>query len=528
MFLKSLFTVLTFLGVFTNAKSQIAWNVDLFAQTSRSDTRYSGSWAYIAPDGKEYALIGAKSGTAVYPIENPDSVNELGFVPGPETNWREITVIGQHAFVVTDVQGTGHSMQVIDLGYLPDSLHLLASYTTTFTTGHIIQKTIGSEEPYVYVMGTNTTQGLHIINVSNPAHPVEAGAYAPGYYIHDAHIRGNLLFAAAFYKNEIDIVDISDKSAPKLVGKINCNGKNTHSSSSTEDGKYLIVADEADGFPARIFNIENLENPVEVAQFTANDSSLVHNPYVRDDLCFVAHNTEGLRVLDIADPTLPVEVGYYDTWTGSSGGFRGLWSACPYFPSGKIIGANRHDGLYVWQFNETRAARIYGLVKDSLNGKPVSNALIEIAELPDTLLSNDHGNFKKGMLEGHFTLQVAAQGYEEKKLEIDLLQGDSLWLEISLKPETANATNGATSYPALLVFPNPFSTSATIDLRKLPDAARLVIFNDLGSEILNTGIEGRNSYVLEGNKMKTGVYIINVLNRNGSVVLSQSIVVHSP
>ena len=492
-----------------HSNAQDAWNVELFGQVNRGDVRYSGSWSYIANDGSEFALIGAKSGTAVYAIDDPANITELGFVPGPETNWREITTIGHHAFVVTDAQGTGHGMQVIDLSYLPDSLHLVTTYTGTFTKGHIIQKAIDSDEPYVYVMGTTTTQGVHILDVSNPANPVEIGLYAPGYYIHDAHIRGTLLFAAAFYETAVDIVDISDKTNPVLIGKIDYEGTSTHSSSTTEDGKYLILTDEHDGYPARIFNIEDLENPVEVAQYTANPASLVHNPYVRGDYCFVSHNTEGLRVLDIADPALPVEVGYYDTWPGASGGFNGLWSACPYFPSGKIIGGNRTDGLYIWTFNNSRAARIYGLVTDSISNSPLTGVLIEIAQLSDTLASDFDGNFKKGMLEGSYTLKVSAPGYFTKTIEIDLEQGDSLWLEIPLAPESVNDAAGKLVSPKLLqVYPNPFSVSAIVDLTGFKNARELLILNSLGAVVERQSVGGGQHFEIPNRQLPNGKYWI--------------------
>ena len=128
---------------------------------------------------------------------------ELDFVPGPVTNWREITVIGNHAYVVTDVFGDDHTMQVIDLSFLPDSVQLVTSYSETFTKGHIIQKDIFSEAPYVYVCGTTATQGVHILDVSDPSKPQEVGLYQPGYYIHDCHVREDVMFAAAFFENKM-------------------------------------------------------------------------------------------------------------------------------------------------------------------------------------------------------------------------------------------------------------------------------------------------------------------------------------
>ncbi len=526
MLSKSLLIFATFIASILSSQAQTALNVDLFGQVNRGDSRYSGSWSFIAPNGSEYALIGAKSGTAAYCIDDPNNLTELGFVPGPETNWREITTIGHFAYVVTDVQGTGHGMQVIDLSYLPDSLHLVTNYTEHFTKGHIIQKAIDSDEPIVYVMGTTTTQGVHILDVSDPANPVQIGLYAPGYYIHDAHIRGNLLFAAAFYETAVDILDISDKTNPVLIGKIDYEGTNTHSASTTEDGKYLILADEQDGYPGRIFNIEDLENPVEVAQYTANSASLVHNPYIRGEYCFISHNTEGLRVLDIADPEVPVEVGYFDTWPGMSGGFNGLWSACPYFPSGKIIGGNRTDGLYIWTFNNTKAARIYGVVLDSLTNQPLQNVAVEIPELTDTLTTNFFGNFKKGMLEGSYTLHVSHPGYLTKSIEIDLAQADSLWLEISLSPETVNpAFEQFLPAPSVLVYPNPFSSSMTVDLTSFKTASEILIVDDRGVVVQKNSITGGRHLNIENHHLTEGNYWLTVLDQQKSLLATARITV---
>lgn len=433
--------------------TQPALNVDLFANVKLADDRYSGSWSYISSTGEEYALLGAKSGTSIFNIDDPDNVVELDFVPGPVTNWREITVVKDHAYVVTDVMDVGHGLQVIDLSTLPDSVHLVTTYTETFTKGHIIQKDIDSQDPYVYVMGTNTTQGVHIIDVSNPASPQEVGLYAPGYYIHDCHVRGNLLFAAAFHMAQMDIVDISDKNNPSLITILNYGGSNTHSSSLTEDGKYLFIADELNGNPARIWNVEDLENPYEVAQYSANLETLVHNPYIRGDFCFVAHNLEGFRVLDMADPELPVEVGYYDTFDGPSLFPLGLWSACPYFPSGKIIGGDREKGLFIWEFNETRAGRLYGITRDTFTHEVILNPTITLQSNNETLPVDLFGNFKFGALEGDYTFLVSAPGYHSKIVELNLLEGENLNIEIDLYPENIEAQFGGIVLDSLTLEP---------------------------------------------------------------------------
>ena len=79
--------------------AQACQNVKLFGQFHRGDTRYSGSWTYIDLENRrEYALLGTRTGTAVYTIDD-QPIREVGFIPGPPSNWREITVLGDYAYI---------------------------------------------------------------------------------------------------------------------------------------------------------------------------------------------------------------------------------------------------------------------------------------------------------------------------------------------------------------------------------------------------------------------------------------------
>ncbi|MCB9300601.1 MAG: choice-of-anchor B family protein [Lewinellaceae bacterium] len=523
--MRYLFFVSIYLLIAGPSVAQDNLNVSLYAQYNRGDGRASGCWYYAAPDGKEYAILGAQTGTAIIRIDGPNNLEEVGFVPGYSSNWREVTVVGQQAYVVTEGSGSPHyGMQVIELGQLPDTAFLLNSYSATFGRGHIIQKDIFEEAPFVYVCGTSTTQGVHIIDVSNPAAPQQVGLYQPGYYIHDCHVRGDLLFAAAFYEGTVDIVDISDKSNPTLLYRLDDPAGKTHSVSTTEDMQYLFLADEQDGLPGRIFDIQDLENPVQLATYTANLASLVHNPYIRGDFAFITHNTEGLRVVDMADPAVPVEVGYYDTYSGSSGGFNGLWSGCPYLPSGRIIGGNREDGLYVWTFNNARAGRFYGLVVDSLSGEPIFNATITIEGAGDVLQSDFEGRFKKGYLPGNFTLTVTAPGYTPKSATVTLAEGS----QESLTVELAGLTSGLAEAKAaekITVFPNPFTVGATLQLDDLAGVKRVRLIGPDGSTVRYYQVEHQaSSLYISRNGLTPGLYWLLVEDETGRMLGTKQLI----
>lgn len=496
-------------------------NIELFDVANRGDERYSGSWTYVGADGAEYALVGAKTGLAAYSIDEVP-ITEVGFIGGPESNWREITVVKDHAYVTTEGTGGGQGLQVVSLEYLPDSLHLVRTYENFFSRAHIIQSDVyHPDSAYIYVNGATTlgtpVDGVIIFDVSNPADIQVVGGYHP-YYIHDCHVRGDRLYASAIYEGTLDIVDISDKSNPQLLTRINYANAFTHSSWTSPDNRYLYVCDEVDGLPMRTFDISDVENITEItqAQYTANSDALVHNPYVRGDFLFASHNTEGFRVLDISRPDVPVEVGFYDTYDGASGGYFGLWSACPFLPSGKIIGGDRTEGLYVWQFNDTEAGHIYGIVRDSVSGEALFAASVT---LTNTIQTDFDGKYATGALPGTHSMTFERAGYTSKTVDdIQLQANDSLWVEVALAPLDVSVNEPL--YADLIeVFPNPFKDKITIDVSKLPVRAERFVLYDLNGKIIKEFVLNHSlSSQYNTNELDAGVYFYEILNERNEVI----------
>ncbi len=501
-------------------------NVKLFGQFHRGDTRYSGSWSYVDLETRrEYALLGTITGTAIYTIDD-QPIREVAFIPGPSSNWREITILGKYAYITTEGSGEGAGMQIIDLTNLPTSANLVNTYTATFTRGHIIQRDIYSEVPYVYVMGTCGNCGVNILDVTDPVNPREIGTYSPGYYIHDAHIKGDYLYAAAFNEGVMDIVDISDKFNPVLLAQIDVSGGNTHSAWTTEDNRHLIISSEKDGLPARIWNIEDLSNLYEVATYSGNLASLTHNPYVKGNYVFFSHNTEGIRVVDIKDPAVPVEVGFYDTFDGLSGGFSGLWSACPYLPSGKIIGGNREDGLYVWTFNNARAGRFYATIEDASTAEQIMDATFYIHKMDVEVPANLEGIHKFGAMPGNFKVEISAEGYENQIMEIRLEPDDSLNIEILLKPTSVGLFDLAQHLPTLEIAPNPFTEFTVLDLADFDRATYLRVFNSFGQLVRSENVVGGEFYILDRETLEEGVHIFTIFDSNNEMLGNRKVLIN--
>lgn len=527
MKIKNLFCLVLFClsALFVNA--QISENVSLYGTLNPEPIRYSGSFGYTDPNGNEYALLGAHDHLFIISIDDSTNIHVIDSVSGPGSNWREITVIDSIAFVVTEGAGTGQGMQVIDLSYLPDSVHLITTFDSTFTRVHMIQKNYEIDSIYVYAVGTTPGQGVHIIDISDPSHPVEISRYEP-YYIHDVHVRGNRMYASAIYEGTLDIVDITDRANPVLLNQLIYPNGFTHSAFTSEDHTHLIVTDEIDGLPARIWNIEDINNLYEVSQYTGNDSSLVHNPYIKGDFAYVTHNAAGLRVIDITKPDVPVEVGYYDTYSGISSGSHGLWSAYPFFPSNKIIGGNREDGLYIFKFNNTYAGRFYGFVVDSITGVPIIGANIGIQGTTTTTSTDITGMFKFGELPSGpngYALNASASGYAPKSIPSQILNSnDSIYVLIELNSYVG--INDLKSNSAVYIAYNNLQNEVLLNLENLEFGNYyLELYDQKGKVCLKAVNLDSKIHRLKVDNLTKGIYLYRVINSDSKIIFSNKLII---
>ena len=79
--------------------------------------------------------------------------------------------------------------------------------------------------------------------------------------------------------------------------------------------------------------------------------AIVHNIETYGNYAVIAHYTAGIRILNISNPSNPVEVAWYDTYPSSnSTNFSGCWGVYK-FSSGKIIGSDISNGLFVIKTN---------------------------------------------------------------------------------------------------------------------------------------------------------------------------------
>lgn len=347
--------------------------------------RTNDIWGWEDPTtGREYALVGMTDATSFVDVtdaHNPIYLGELNLTEGANPSvWRDIKVYKDHAFIVSDGAGN-HGMQVFDLAQLrnvkngPVTFEETAHYDGIASAHNIV---INEATGYAYAVGassggTTCGGGLHMINIQDPENPTFAGCFADTEtgrrrtgYSHDAQCvnytgpdadyRGREI---CFGSNEtaISISDVTDKENPVAISNASYpNVAYTHQGWLTEDQRFFYVNDEGDepqglveGTRTLIWDVADLDDPILVGEHIAAVKSTDHNLYIRGNLMYQSNYDSGLRILDISDPSDPVEVGYFDTVpygeNGQVGG--GSWSNYPYFKSGNIIVTSGREGLFV-------------------------------------------------------------------------------------------------------------------------------------------------------------------------------------
>ena len=415
---------------------------------------FSACWSYIHSDGREYAVIGVcgltatTGGTAIYNVTHPATPVLVGFIPGPQSVWREFKSYRDWIYVTSEGFGTGRGLQIIRMTN-PDAPVLAATYTTNFVTAHTVA--VDTTRGILICNGTRNPDGfatgMRILALNNPGlgatpeTPVEIGWWPGGSipvpdaeYVHDSVPVGNRIYCASIYTGIERVMDFTNPATPTQLSAWTYPGGFTHNSWPDATGSFLYVTDEVKGEPLKVFDISNLASPVLANAITSNPHAIVHNAHVRGSELYLSNYTEGIRVLDLSDPAHPAEFGWADSYAGPSGGYSGVWEVCPFFPSGTVIASDRNSGLYVYG-----VVRDYGILRAKVvtgGGLPFPGVQVRVTTLGDSLTTPADGIVQFAPGPGTHTVLARRFGYYDASATRTVSVGsrDTVTLQLLPRP----------------------------------------------------------------------------------------------
>ncbi len=538
--IKKLFTAL-FAAVVLQATAQDSLNMQRLGYLDYT-WKLSGIWGYAdTATNKEYALVGVEEGFSVVNVTNPSTPTQEFIIYGAYSLWREIKTWSHYAFVSHDMQYSwstvpSEGILIVDLDSMqnPHFKRFRPKFTKSngtqdsLLTAHTV---FIDEFGVLYVFGASGYNGSSLFSggalmfdvATDPWNPIYLGRFE-NYYLHDGYVRDNVLYGSAIYNGILSIIDVSVKSAPQIVATKQTPNQFTHNAWLSDDDKTIFTTDEVSNGYIAAYDISDLTNISELdkIRMTPVTGTIPHNVHVRNDFLISSYYTNGVQVVDAEHPDLLVEVGNYDTSPLFSGnGFNGAWGVYPYLPSGNIVVSDMEEGLQIVNFNNKKASRLHGLVKDSLSGNSILGANINVAVANVNFTSSITGTFKMGFEAANWdTLTVSKTGYQTRKVAVQFTSGVYDSVTIALLPDGFAVDEMAQNRFEL--FPNPSKNefSLKLDQSFFGAKAELVILNALGQIVQKQELFYADEICIKHN-LPAGTYVVklNACNKNYSLKL---------
>lgn len=369
---KNRFLFIVFIFVFFKAFSQTypSLNVKLLSHlnpetdnTGNDGRKYSGCWGwYQADKNREYAIVGTSSKTYFIDVTDPVNpvIRDSVKARREGCTWREVKNYQNYCYIVSD-DGPPNSFQIVDMQYLPDSVHVVHDDTTYFERCH----TIFVDKDNLYCGAVTSADGIldnmRVYNLANPAAPTFMRALNQDYpviqFSHDMYVRNDTVYASCGGQG-LNIFKYNGTS-PFTQLAIYSNYVQTgynHSSWQTDNRKTMVFADEVPaGLCAKVIDVQDLNNITLMDTIRSNNGATAHNPYiVGNNWCWMSTYQDGLYLYDISNPSNTKVYGYFDTQPEhgvndnfSTNAYRGNWGAYPYLPSKIIIACDMQNGVFI-------------------------------------------------------------------------------------------------------------------------------------------------------------------------------------
>ncbi|MCD6518580.1 MAG: hypothetical protein J7M05_01460, partial [Anaerolineae bacterium] len=164
---------------------------------------------------------------------------------------------------------------------------------------------------YAYItdwVTDRTTRGMDIVDISDPAHPrrVAVAVFGEGGQGMDVIVEGSYAYVTA-KSGGLYIFDVSDPSNPQYKSRIQADpNEDDLALHLFKVGNLVYVADEK--FGVVIYNVSNPSHPSKVGVCPIGFAESV---WVEGRYAYIAGGTNGLHIYDVSTPSAPVLKGVF-------------------------------------------------------------------------------------------------------------------------------------------------------------------------------------------------------------------------
>lgn len=158
-----------------------------------------------------------------------------------------------------------------------------------------------------------------VYDLTDPAHPARLGAFdAHASYVHDLSVNDGIAYLNAWEKGFF-VVDYRDPAQPVELGHWDAPGRTSHHNWTTlaADGRRIAMhGEETYGAHMTIIDVEPTSPQFmqPLGEYETREYVSIHNFTGVGTKAYMAYYQDGVRVVDVADPARPKQLGYFNTW----------------------------------------------------------------------------------------------------------------------------------------------------------------------------------------------------------------------
>ncbi|WNG51713.1 hypothetical protein F0U60_52100 [Archangium minus] len=158
-----------------------------------------------------------------------------------------------------------------------------------------------------------------IFDLTDPLHPTEINRYAyNGASPHDMFAIGDRLYVSTYDQGFL-IADLSNPNDIRTLGQFTYPFQLAHHNAVGTFGGRTIAFEggEGPGEHLRVLDITDPARIVKIGEFQLRPEISIHNMVLVGKKLYIAWYQEGVRVLDVSNPTKPTQVAYYNSFRDS-------------------------------------------------------------------------------------------------------------------------------------------------------------------------------------------------------------------
>ncbi len=229
--------------------------------------------------------------------------------------------------------------------------------------------------------------GVFVFDVSEPRRPKKVG-FVPAFLACDVVAKGRTLFVACLY-NGLRVFDASDPARPREIAAVPRNARRL-----ALEGNILYLTsgerlpeDVWGGGKANldVVDVSDPEKPRRLG--TVKLSGMLYGVAVRDGLCFVANDKNGLAIVDASNPRAPKVVGRLP--------LPGRWAySCTFDEKGRLLAGCVTGGVAVVDVSNLKSPKVLGSALGCAYGFARKGNVLFVAS-PCSLVALDISDPKK-------------------------------------------------------------------------------------------------------------------------------------